>query len=94
MKLNKSNLPFIPTVFNIEDEVNYLSRKQQIKKSAYKLQDQYLYYKSKNEKIVWISNENAIIELISDSELSRGVRLTNCFDKDEFFGNANNWYKL
>ncbi|CAD8152273.1 unnamed protein product [Paramecium pentaurelia] len=94
MKWNKSNLPFLPTIFNIEDDVVCISKKQQIKRRTYKLLDQYIYYKNKNEKIVWINYENAIIELISDQELGIGVRLTKCFDKVEFFGNANNWYKF
>ncbi|CAD8049273.1 unnamed protein product [Paramecium primaurelia] len=94
MKWNKSHLSFLPTLFNIEDDVVYLGKKQQIKRRAYKLLDQYLFYKNKNEKIVWINYENAIIELITNPELGMGIRLTKCFDKIEFFGNANNWYKF
>ncbi|CAD8141390.1 unnamed protein product [Paramecium octaurelia] len=94
MKWNKSHLPFLPTIFNIEDDVVCIDKKQQLKRRTYKLLDQYLFYKSKNEKIVWINYENAIIELISNSELGVGIRLTKCFDRVEFFGNANYWYKF
>ncbi|CAD8060075.1 unnamed protein product [Paramecium sonneborni] len=45
-------------------------------------------------KFIWINYENAIIELISDSEFGMGVCLTKCFDKVEFFGNTNNWLKF
>ncbi|CAD8058142.1 unnamed protein product [Paramecium sonneborni] len=94
MKWSKSHLPFLTTIFHLEDDVVYLSKKQQVKRRTQKLLDQYLYYKNKNEKFVWINYENAIIELISDPELGMGVRLTKCFDKVEFYGNANNWYKF
>lgn len=51
MKWNKFSLPFLPTLFNFEEDVVYIKSNGETKRKTFKLLDQYIFYKNKNVSI-------------------------------------------
>lgn len=51
MKWNKLSLPFLPTLFNLEEDVVYIKINGETRRKTFKLLDQYIFYKNKNVSI-------------------------------------------
>ncbi|CAD8209185.1 unnamed protein product [Paramecium pentaurelia] len=94
MKWMKSiALPVPISSYSISDDVRFVNQKGDIKQKTLINVENYLFYKTKKDKLKWIDFENAIIEQFHHQKYGHAIRLIKCFDVVEIFCDAQSWFK-